>query len=139
VDILPALIREYEEQELERRIFSRLRADGFDGLVERLHYFLGLATGSEFHESIREPGGAARKIASFEELQTRYNEDAFDPKDGSLVKACDLLAAFIEAHSSIRNGMTSPALQEAVARLRTEFRKNPLHKLGFGTLLADFD
>ena len=139
VDSLPALIREYEEQELERRIFSRLRAAGFDALVERLHYFLGLATGSEFHESIREPGGAARKIASFEEMQEHYNEDSFDPKDGSLLKACDLLAAFIEAHSSIRNGMTSPALQEAVARLRAEFRKNPLHTLGFSTLLADFD
>jgi putative hydrolase of HD superfamily len=139
VDSLPALIREYEEQELERRIFARLRADGFAGLVERLQYFLGLATGSEFHESIREPGGAARQIATFEEMQERYNEDAFDPKDGSLVKACDLLAAFIEAHSSVRNGMASPALQEAVVRLRAELRKNPLYKLGFDTLLADFD
>ena len=139
VDSLPALIRDYEEQELERRIFARLRADGFAGLVERLQYFLGLATGSEFHESIREPGGAARRVATFEDMQTKYNEDAFDPKDGSLIKACDLLAAFIEAHSSIRNGMSSSALQEAVARMRTEFRKNPVYKLGFGTLLADFD
>jgi len=139
VDSLPALIREYEEQELERRIFARLRADGFTGLVERLQYFLGLATGSEFHESIREAGGATRKLASFEEMQERYNDDAFDPKDGSLIKACDLLAAFIEAHSSIRNDIASPALQEAVVRLRTEFRGNPLYTLGFDTLLADFD
>jgi putative hydrolase of HD superfamily len=139
VDTLPALIREYEEQELEQRIFTRLRADGFVSLVERLHYFLGLATGSEFHETIREPGGAARRIATFEEMQEQYNEDAFDPKDGSLIKACDLLAAFIEAHNSIRNGITSSALQEAVARLRTEFRNTPLYTLGFGTLLADFD
>jgi putative hydrolase of HD superfamily len=139
VDSLPALLREYEEQELEQRIFSRLRADGFVGLVERLEYFLGLATGSEFHETIREPGGATRKLDSFEEIQERFNTDDFDPKDGSLVKACDLLAAFIEAHCSIRNGMTSPALQEAVARLRAELRKNSLYQLGFGTLLADFD
>ena len=139
VDSLPALIRKYEEQELERRIFARLRADGLGSLVERLQYFLGLATGSEFHETIREPGGTARKVANFEEMQTRYNEDAFDPKDGSLIKACDLLAAFIEAHSSIRNGITSSSLQEAVARMRAEFRKNPVYTLGFSTLLADFD
>jgi len=139
VDSLPALIRDYEEQELERRIFARLRTDGFASLVERLQYFLGLETGSEFHETIREPDGAIRRIATFEEMQTRYNEDAFDPKDGSLVKACDQLAAFIEAHSSIRNGMAAPVLQEAVARMRMEFRKNPVYTLGFGTLLADFD
>jgi putative hydrolase of HD superfamily len=139
VDSLPALIREYEAQELERRIFAPLRTEGFASLVERLEYFLGLATGSEFYESIREPDGTTRKVATFEEMQARYNEDAFDPKDGSLIKACDLLAAFIEAHSSIRNGITSSALQESVARMRTEFRKNPVYKLGFDTLLADFD
>jgi putative hydrolase of HD superfamily len=139
VDSLPALIREYEEQELERRIFASLRADGFTALVERLQYFLGLETGSEFHQIIREPGGATRMIASFEEMQTRCNEDAFDPMDGGLVKACDLLAAFIEAHSSIRNGMVSPSLQEAAVRIRTELRNHSLYKIGFDTLLADFD
>ncbi len=139
VENLPALIREYEEQELERRIFAPLRAAGFAGPVEDLGYFLGLATGSEFHETTRDGQGAVRRLASFEELQERCNDDAFDPKDGSLLKACDLLAAFVEAHSSIRNGITSPPLQEAVTRLRTEFRTNPLYGLGFGTLLADFD
>jgi len=72
-------------------------------------------------------------------MQERYNDDAFDPKDGGLIKACDLLAAFIEAHSSIRNGIASPGLQEAVVRLRTEFRGSPLYTHGFDTLLADFD
>lgn len=136
---LPGLIREYEEQELERRIFDPLRRAGCAGLVDSLGYFLGLATGSEFHESVREAGGAVRRVASFEELQENCNVDTLDPKDGSLIKACDLLAAFLEAHSSIRNGITSGPLQEAAARLRSEFRKNPLYERGFGTLLADFD
>jgi len=139
VDSLPALVREYEEQELERRIFAPLRADGFTGLVERLQYLLGSATGSEFHDCIREADGATRRIATFEELQDNYNEDVFDPKDGSLIKACDLLAAFIEAHSSIRNGTASPPLQEAVARLRGDVRKSSLYRFGFDTLLADYD
>jgi putative hydrolase of HD superfamily len=139
VEKLPALIREYEEQELERRIFAPLREDGFGKIVEELAYLLGLATGSEFHETVRDAKGVARRIPSFRELQETCNEDALDPKDGSLIKACDLLAAFVEAHSSIRNGITSSPLQEAVARLRSELRKNPLHEFGFGTLLADFD
>ena len=138
VESLPGLIREYEEQELERRIFTPLRGAGFASLVDRLSYFLGLETGSEFYESIRE-NGQVRRLDSFEHLQANYNRDELDPKDGNLIKACDLLAAFVEAHSSIRNGISSPALQEAVARLRTELRKNPVYGLGFGTLLADFD
>ena len=138
VESLPGLIREYEEQELERRIFSPLRVAGFSSLVDRLSYFLGLETGSEFFESVRE-NGRVRKLKNFEELQEHYNCNGLDPKDGSLIKACDLLAAFIEAHSSIRNGITSAPLQEAVARLRTDLRTNSAYALGFGTLLADFD
>ena len=138
VESLPGIIREYEEQELERRIFGPLRTEGQEGLVDLLSYYLGMETGSEFDETIRE-NGHARKIKDFDILHGSCNADVLQPKDGRLIKECDRLAAFLEAHSSIRNGVSSPHLQEALARLKADLLNSPLDCLHLGALLADFD
>ena len=135
---LPLIIKEYEEAELERRIFRPLRQQGFGPLVERISYYLGLGVGSEFQECRRE-GASIVKVDGFEALQRDANRDALDPKDGQMLKICDWLAAFLEAHSSIRNGVSSPHLLEAQARLKAKLCESPLECLHLGALLADFD
>jgi putative hydrolases of HD superfamily len=133
------MIKEYENKELERRVFSVLTTGGYGGLADRLAYFLGIDVGSEFYESIREAGGAARRVTA-EELSTRFNADRYDPKDGQLLKVCDSLAAFIEAYTALRNGITSDQLQRAVWRLRTQYASTVLFgRVHVGALLADFD
>ncbi len=137
VDELPSLIHEYEEEELRRKILLPLEEDGCSAIRERLEYYLGLAVGSEFHDTcIRD--GAPVRVKDFNELQKNFNEDRFDPKDGELIKACDNLAAFMEAYTSIHNGVTSPHLYEAVVRMR---HNNNARFNGFNmaTLLADFE
>lgn len=134
---LPGILKEYEEAELERRIFHPLREEGFAALVERISYYLGLSVGSEFQECRRD-GESVVKVQGFEALQQSCNADALDPKDGQMIKVCDLLAAFLEAHSSIRNGVSSPHLQEAQARLKARLCESPLECLKLGALLADF-
>ena len=138
VPSLPMLIKEYENAELERRIFSPLRKEGFTSLVDQISYYLGLELGSEFQECCRKDGRAV-KVDNFIELQESCNADALDPKDGRLLKICDWLAAFIEAHSSIRTGVSSPHLQEARARLKEKLCENQLECLHIDALLADFD
>ncbi|GFH62517.1 MAG: HD superfamily hydrolase [Candidatus Desulfovibrio kirbyi] len=138
VPCLPGILREYEAEELERRIFRPLREEGMALLVERISYYLGIAVGSEFQETVRE-GGVITKINGFESLQKSCNADALDPKDGQMLKVCDLLAAFLEAHSSIRNGVSSPHLQEAQARIRAKLCESELECLQLEALLADFD
>ncbi|MCR5561761.1 MAG: HD domain-containing protein [Desulfovibrio sp.] len=135
---LPQLIKEYENAELERRIFSPLRADGFTDLVERIEYYLGLQVGSEFQECCRE-GGRIITVDGFDILQKSYNADALDPKDGHMLKVCDWLAAFLEANSSIRTGVSSLHLIEARARLKEQICNSPLECLHLSALLADFD
>ncbi len=137
VEGLDSLIHEYEEEELRRRIISPLLADGHNGIVDRLAYYLGLATGSEFHATVLE-NGLVRRV-SFAELQEDYNQDCFDPKDGELLKACDSLAAFIEAYTAVRNGITSDQLQQAIWRLRENNRNQEFGPLHLGALFADFD
>ena len=133
------MIKEYENKELERRVFSVLKNGGYGGLADRLAYFLGIEVGSEFYESIRDDTGRAVRISA-EELGGRCNLDVFDPKDGPLLKVCDSLAAFIEAYTALRNGITSDQLQRAVWRLRTLYASTVLFdRVHVGALLADFD
>lgn len=134
---LGELIREYEESELERRVFAPLAKEGHTDITGRLSYYLGLAVGSEFHDCIIE-GGIVRQV-DFDSLQGRYNRDEFDPKDGEALKVCDTLAAYIEAYTAMRNGITSDQIQQAFWRLREQNAKRMLGTIHIGGLFTDFD
>jgi putative hydrolase of HD superfamily len=137
VDNLSGLIRNYENEELERRIFKPLCLEGHQALADRLAYYLGLDLDSEFRECIARDGKT--EAVSFDELQSVYNHDAYDPKDGSLIKICDNLAAFIEAYTAMRNGISSDQLYQGIWRIRTQNAKLSIGGIHVGSLLADFD
>lgn len=131
------LIKEYESSELERRVLGPLRGAGFGAFVERLSYYLGLEAGSEFADCLMENGRLV-VVPDFDRLCRQDHEDA-DPKDGQLLKVCDLLAAFLEAHNSIRTGISSPNLLEARERLKNQLLQTAPDALHLDTLIADFD
>lgn len=132
------LIKEYEEQETERQVFSLLERGGFADLSKRLAYFLGIDVGSEFIATIRVAGET--KEVSGRQVREEYNKDHFDPKDGEMLKVCDSLAAFIEAYTAMRNGITTDQLQQALWRIKKEYQQVSLGpSLHVGSLLADFD
>lgn len=139
-DALANLIKDFENTELERRVFHPLKEGGEKSLVETLRFFLGMDVGSEFQECIRKEGHTTL-VNSFTDLHERHNTDSDDPKDGSLIKACDMLAAFLEAHNSIRSGISSPGLFAACEKLRDDLtaRGRFPECLHLDTLLADFD
>ncbi|MCX4310106.1 MAG: HD domain-containing protein [Desulfovibrio sp.] len=134
---LPEIIKQYEISELERRILNPLKRDGFEDLSHSLRYHLGLDVGSEFQDCYFRDGKAI-PVNGFQEM-AKFNMDNLEPKDGQLLKMCDWLAAFLEAHSSIRNGISSPHLVEAQARLKEKIWDSPLECLNLNALLADFD
>ena len=131
------LIREYEESELARRVFAPLKEEGYTDITGRLAYYLGLATGSEFHETIIHKGAALQ--VDFDSLQGRYNKDEHDPKDGDALKVCDTLAAYIEAYTAMRNGIASDQIQQAFWRMREQNAKRMLGSMHIGALFTDFD
>jgi putative hydrolase of HD superfamily len=96
-----------------------------------------METGSEFYESIRLDGRVCR--VNFDELQEKYNGDQYDPKDGELLKICDNLAAFVEAYTATRNGISADELQQAIWRTRSSLAKTTLGGVHVGALLADFN
>lgn len=134
---LGQLIREYEENELERQVFSPLDKEGHGFIVRRLGYYLGLETGSEFDETVVENGKIVK--VDFDSLQGRNNRDDHDPKDGEALKICDILAAYIEAYTAMRNGITSDHIQQAFWRMREQNAKRMLGNIHIGALFTDFD
>lgn len=131
------LIRQYEEDELQSRVYAPLSAGGYADLAARLGYFLGAQVGDEFQSVIREDGVV--RALDGHDMHARYNTDAYDPKDGKLLKVCDSLAAFVEAYTALRNGISSDQLQQAVWRIRRLYNDFSFDDLHVGALLADFD
>lgn len=139
VEGIADIIQEYEHAELESRVLGPLRRGGAEDLAARLSYFLGLDLGSEFETVVRKKDGKQLKV-DWRTLGESYNCDEFDPKDGHLLKICDNLAAFLEAYTAVRNGITSDQLQQALWRIRGQYAQEPFrHGVHIGALLADFD
>ena len=135
---LPKILHQYEAEELHRKILDPLEKEGYGHIRERLAYYLGLETHSEFNDTCCCDGGV-KKLEGFDDLHESWNKNECDPKDGRLIKACDVLAAFIEAYSSIHNGIGSPQLYEAMARMRRDTSQLRFGPFSLATLLADFD
>ena len=57
------------------------------------------------------------QIIDSADLMSRYNEDAYHPMDGLLIKANDNLAAFMEAYLSLQTGIRSHALSDGYRKL----------------------
>lgn len=133
---LADIIKKYEDDELNRRVLSPLRRAGFGSFSDRIAYYLGMELGSEFKECYRKDGKII-PVDACAELD-KYGAPEYEPKDGYLLKLCDRLAAFLEAHNSIRNGVSSPHLLEARSRLKGDLEKAP-EKFKMEGLLADFE
>ncbi len=139
-EAMASLIRMCEEEELDGRVFGPLDEAGETEFTSRLRWWLGLGHGSEFSERVQ-VDGKGRVLDSFEELDASWNDDAFSPLDGCLVKACDTLSAFFEADDSLRNGISSSHLLSARVRLHDQLcdRRRTPACMKMQSLLSDFD
>ncbi len=136
-DGLPDFIKDYEHQEVEKRILAPLRDAGYSNIIDPLTYLLGLTINGEFNTCYMKENAVV--TCTPKEMHENYNDDCYNPKDGELIKSCDMLGAFLEARSSIRHGVSSHTLIEASLRIQRNI-VNPLPELiDFKALLADFD
>ncbi|AMK10685.1 HD domain-containing protein [Pseudodesulfovibrio indicus] len=132
------LIHEYEILELHRVVLNPLKEGGYTDITERLEYFLGLEVGSEFKATVVLDGKITE--TSETDLAGRHNQDTLDPKDGPLLKVSDSLAAYIEAHTALKNGISSGQLHHALYRIQQTYKEKPvIASVQVGALLADFD
>ena len=124
--------------ELNRVVLTPLKEGGFSEIADRLEYLLGLEVGSEFKATVVLDGKIHE--ATDAQLAGIYNQDTLDPKDGPLLKVSDSIAAYIEAHTALKNGISSGQLHHALYRIQQTYNEKPvIAGVQVSALLADFD
>ncbi len=122
------LIKEYEREQMEKEVYSLI--------PENWSPEFKMYTENEF-ESIVTVGGKTRKLSS-QEINDKYNEDTFNPRDGELIRAADDLAAFVEAYVAILNGSPSEYFAEAKSSVIQRYSGVTIGGVDCGEIFADF-
>lgn len=126
---LQDLIKEYEGIQVEERILPLLPV----AWHKEMRFFVE----DEFENKIIKDGAIIKDLSN-EEISAAYNQDQFSPLDGKLIKACDHLAAFIEASLSIKYGVKAPHLEEGKRRLQEMYRDKIIAGIDFGEIFGYF-
>ncbi|OGP77784.1 MAG: hydrolase [Deltaproteobacteria bacterium RBG_16_66_15] len=129
VEGLSDLIKGYEKERMDQEVYGLL--------PEGWHADLEMFAEREFENFATVDGKLTAVSAA--DLHEKYNEDAFNAKDGELVKRADHLAAFVEDYAGIRNGSTSQDLQYARVKIGAQEQQAQYAGLHFGEIYSDFD
>ncbi len=126
------IISEYEIQKIENEILPLIPYS----LRDEFSYLLGLYDGvkDEFLNKTYQ-----KEIKVVEDLHV-YNEDRYNAIDGYALKACDRIAAFIEATLSISHGVKSKELingrKQTIDKLK---EKQDINGVNFYKLAVEFE
>lgn len=120
-DGLPSIVKDIEDIIVNRELVPLME----DFYKDEMLYF----TSDEFQNRILEDGKIEH--VSFEDLNTKYNSDNFNPVDGKMVRLADQYSALLEADSSIRYGITSKQIEDG--------RMNLIKAYPFGTWINGID
>ncbi len=126
VEGLDEIIKDIESAEVEEALYPLLPESWRD----EVRYFVE----DEFQDRIVR-GGARLSGVSLDD----YNEDVYSPVDGEILKACDQLAAHVEAFLSFRHGIKSQHLREAVSSIFSAYKDRFIHGVNFGEVFHYFD
>lgn len=126
---LEDLIKEFEENQMKTRLLPLLPVSW----RREMNYF----TKDEFVNKVRVEDSIKKGI-NFKEMNRKYNKNEYYPLDGELIKACDKLAAFIEADLSIKHGITSKKLEEGRIDIYKKFKGKKISGIDFGYLFDYF-
>jgi len=129
VEGLSELVKAIEKDFMEHEVY-RLLPNGWRKQME-------MFTENEFTDTVL-LNGRRRKVNS-QQIFDKYNETQYSPRDGTLVKAADDLAAFVEAHEAIKNGCAHEEFVEAKVSLKEKYRNLQIKNLNLSRIYADFD
>ncbi len=128
IEGLDEIIKDYEKMQIQETLLPLIPRSWY----RELRYF----NDYEFENKVLVDGKVVMGISG-DEMMKKYNEDRFSPVDGEIIRACDELAAFIEAALSIRYGIKSPYLLEAVTQFKKRYENTEIPGLVFSRIIED--
>jgi putative hydrolase of HD superfamily len=124
------LIKELEMSLAEKEIFPLIEKKW----MEEIKYYVI----DEFRNKVHIDGVIIDDNISIEDLNTKYNEDRFNPHDGECIRAADQLAAFLEAWNSCSAGIKTEELSNAAQKIKDEYKDKTLGNVSIKTLYSNF-
>lgn len=100
--------------------------------VEELKYFII----DEFKNKIKEK--KVPKNLTTESINKNYNQNKFSPYDGSLIKAADQIAAFLEAWYSTEFGIKSTEFSIAIQQIKQKYSTAKLGETDLSGIFSGF-
>ena len=97
-DALPNIVKKIEDEIVNKELVPLME----DFFVDEIIYY----TSDEFSNRIIDNDGKIVQV-SWEDLNSKYNDDVYKPVDGRLVRICDHFSALMEADISIKYGISS--------------------------------
>jgi putative hydrolase of HD superfamily len=129
VEGISQIIKEYEKEQMRKKIYEILPPEW--------HSEIKMYAEDEFDDLVTIKGTQTRVTSKA--TKEKHNDDIFNPRDGSLIKACDELAAFTEAYIAICNGASAEGLQEAKHEIKETYKNKSIAGIAFGPIYADFE
>lgn len=131
VEGLDTLIKHIEKRQVAEKILPLLP---YSWHKDILYY-----TQNEFANKVLINGEPVE--VSLEELDSKYNVNGmgYAPIDGTMLKGCDNLAAFMEVWLSINHGITSKHLEEGKQSIRQQYLHKVVGGIDFGKIYDEFD
>lgn len=126
---LEDIIKDYENERMKEEILPLI--------PKTWHGEMKYFTEDEFENKIKKEGMPQKGI-KFENLNKKYNKNEYSPLDGKLIRACDKLAAFIEANLSIEYGITSRYLEEGRENIYNSYKNKIISGTDFGMIFDYF-
>ena len=127
---LDELIKDIEKRQIAEKILPLLPSEWHKEIL----YFAE----NEFADRAIVDGKI--KLLSYpEEISEKYNEDQYSAVDGSVLKGCDHLAAFVEAWLSIRHGITSQHLSEGEEKIGEMYKSKSIAGISFAEIFGKFN
>ena len=119
----PNTIKAIEQRICENELYPNLSKP----TLKRLKYLLGDL--SEFNDEwcnriVIDGKVIPLKNEATMEINSKYNDDRYNPVDGVLIKICDEIAAFMEAYKSIEHGIKSIHLSEGCRGIKRHHLSN---------------
>jgi putative hydrolase of HD superfamily len=128
IEGLDSLIKAYEKEQMEKEVFNLIPPEW--------HREMRNFTEDEFSSIAIVNGTMVR--TDTDTISRQYNEDRFNPRDGSMIKAVDDLAAYVETYCSTENGVKSPELAEARLSISEKYRNTVIGGIHFPALFGQF-
>lgn len=129
---LDNLIKELEEELTEKEIMPLIENSWHD----EMKYFIY----DEFSNKIRKVNQVITDIST-DEINEKYNTNEFCAYDGELIRAADLLSAFMEAWYSIETGIKNVDMRNAATKIKETYTTKLKHigKVNLNEIYDNFE